>query len=183
MPTYYSDHFSGVVSGTNAEDNTVLDEQKRTDPYERHGRMRYSRAEFTGTLVVGDVVRLMTLKSSDCLNHVFITCEVHGSSGTTQIGLHKTGGTHDGALIDANIIKTGIDSTSASAHAEILGGGSPDLDLLRGKPLWEAANLGASAPGYTRDPMENWDVTLNSNVLGGATSATYVIEVYFTSGD
>ena len=183
MPTYYSDHFSGVVSGTNAEDNTVLDEQERTDPYERHGRMRYSRAEVTIDLESGDVVRMMTLKPSDCINHMFLTCTASGAAGTVDVGLYATDSYHDGNYIEPNIFTNNRDVTSALAHGEIWNTGAPTTTAVyRGKPLWEVVSAPSAQGSYTKDPGKNWDVTLYGDVAT-TNATTFVLEVYFTSGD
>ena len=186
MTAYYSDHFAGQNAVTYADDNTVLAMDKRQDPYLRHGRMRYSRAEVTIDLELGDTVRMMELKTSDCINHVFLTCTAAGAAGEIEMGFFSSSGNHTGPMIEQNILTFDRDVTSALAHVEVFDTGFPaNTEFLRGKPLWELVSVVGSQASYTKDPGENWDLTLGCAGDGTATTnaTTFVVEIYFTSGD
>ena len=184
MTVYYSDHFSGVNPDTFVSDNTVLDKQKRAPAGISHGRMRYQRAQFTRTLILNDVVRMMQFKSSDRIHNIFMTSTDCGDDGAVSVGFYKTGVLHDGALIDGNIIIAGTLISHAKNHAGIFGFGVPDADLFRGKPLWELVSMvGSQAAGeYLKDPCEEWDLTVGCDEAWSG-DATVILEAYYTAGD
>ena len=194
MTAYYSDHFAGQNAVTYADDNTVLAMDKRQDPYLRHGRMRYSRAEFTGVLrnvgagpyVDWDTVQFMAFKSSDCINHVFITSTAITEAGKLNFGFWKPIGSsaqNNLEVVEIDILETDFDMAVAHNRAEVWGNGFPGANYYRGKPLWVAATL-QGANTWTKDPGEIWHLTCRQHSRTVFTDEiTMVVEAYYTSGD
>jgi hypothetical protein len=183
MANYYSDHFSGVNAVTLATDNSVLDNSKILATGVGHGRVHYKRAELTlTTLVDGDFVRMMQFKSGDRLNQLNKTNTDSGSTGTVALGFYKTGRSHDGEGVETDIIVTGDVFTTAYNKLDIFSSGAAtaDLELHRGKALWEIASFGSAS--YTEDPMEDWDLVVEC-IQTFADPTTFFFEAFYTSGD
>ena len=184
MATYFSDHFSGVNPDTGVLDNAYLDKTKLPPAGIGHGRIRYARAEITLNAASTDEIRMMQLRSSDRIFQVYLTCTDSGSAGLVQTGLYKSGVSHDGPALDANIIGT-FDPTTARSHLDIWGTGSaPDSSYMRGRTLWELVTLPGSgvAGEYTTNPAEDWDLILRFHA-GTDVSTQIILEVLYTTGD
>ena len=184
MATYYSDHFSGVNPDTGAEDNSVLSKTKYPPDGIGGGRMRYARAEVTlaAATASGVDVRLMQLRSGDRLNSIFITSTDSGSTGSFDLGVWKSGISHDGVKLEANVFVAVKLLTSALAHLEVLSAGAPAAIYKRGKTLWETLEGGSPMPDgdYSVDPGEDWDLVLTTKAtIEDATQI--IIEVLYTS--
>ena len=170
MATYYSDLFDGAT-------NTVLDPQKRVNAGIGHGRLRYKRAEATGSVQNGDVLRLMQFHSSDRLHAVYMTHSAAGIGSIINLGLYRSGRSHDGSEVDATLLLEGHDAKPAHAHL-----GHWEIPArLHGKHLWEIADAGTAS--YGADPDEEWDLCMNCTAGSATDSATFLVEAYFTTGD
>tara|TARA_B100002049_G_C15840518_1_gene274921 strand:- start:37 stop:591 length:555 start_codon:yes stop_codon:yes gene_type:complete len=184
MTTYYSDNFSAINPATGLEDNTTLDTQKRVDAGIGHGRIRYKRAKVTFQQLSGDSVRMMQFRSSDRIIDVLIHSGNSGDTGRIDIGFRKSGVSHDGELVEANIVCDAKLMTTAIAHASVFGAGVPDADFYRGKPIWEMVSMpGTGSPTiYTEDPMEDWDLSITFDEAFEV-SISITVDVLYTSGD
>lgn len=178
MATYYSELYAGSATPS------VLDTQLRAGAGVGHARQRYAKAVCApgAVVAVGEQVRIKQFKSSDRLNYIYFSCTDAGATGLVDIGLYKTGASHDGAEVDADLFSSAYD-VKASARTQIaVWSEAGTLDQFdRGKTLWELATAGAAS--YTTDPMEDWDFCVTPTEVNQDTAWTLMVEFYYTSGD
>ena len=97
--------------------------------------------------------------------------------GIINLGLYRSGRSHDGSEVDATLLLEGHDAEPAHAHL-----GHWEIPArLHGKHLWEIADAGTAS--YGADPDEEWDLCMNCTAGSATDSATYLVEAYFTTGD
>lgn len=169
---YFSDLYAGLATPS------TLDSQKRASAGVSHGRLRYAVARFDpGEVVtVSSSVRLKQFKSGDRINSILISCPDAGTTGDVDLGIYKSGASHDGAVVDNDLFATDLDVNAAAlSQVDVFDEAALD-DQDRGKTLWELA-------GQSSDPMEDWDLTMD--FPEATTDATWEVtfEVFYTSGD
>jgi hypothetical protein len=177
MATYYSDHFSTSAGATSVERN------HRAVVAISHGRLRYKRAKLLFTPAADDIIRFFSMRSSDRLIELWLSSDDMGGAHTTHVGLYKAGANHDGAVIDADLFATSVDTgTAAIARTDVLNeAGNFTLPIGRGSALWELADAGAGT--YTEDPQETWDVTATIATSATPAATDIVLEAYYTAGN
>lgn len=182
--TVFSDHFSATGVATSLTDVTGLayDRNKRLIAGVGHGRVRYKRASIvagTGT-GIGDMFRMCQFKSGDRL-HALMLSTSGGSAGATDIGLYKSGFSHDGAVIDVDLFGSAVTTSGTIARVDQFKEATTLKDIDRGKTLWELADIGDGT--YTVDPFEDWDLVLTFTTAITVSLQTIVTECFYTSGD
>jgi len=180
MTAYYSDN----VSGSGA--NTTLDTQYRASVGIRHGRVRTSIARATTSDSTGfqttDVVRMITLKSSDrLLALAFAADGTTGNAAEVDIGVYLTGTAHDGAVDDANLFADAADCATESDLDDIFDNHTLCDGVDRGRTMWELVTLGGGT-NYTEDPNIEFDICLTPGTSFD-NDTECVLKATYTSGD
>ncbi len=178
MANWYSDHFGTDGSA----DSTIADPRKIVSSGVNSGRLRVKRAEITVLdSAAADVLWMFTMKSSDRLYKLeHQTDGGFSASSSSELGLYTYNANHNGAVLDVDLYGASLDLTSAlDVQTEVL-----DLGALggedRGKTLWEQLAVGAGSD--TVDPDVQYDFCMTLNGEDDATSSTYVLVAYYTSG-
>ena len=179
MATYFSDNISG--SGA----NTTLDSQYRASVGIRHARTRTSIARATTADSTGfqttDVVRMITLKSSDRLLALELAVDGTATAGAVDIGLYLTGTAHAGAVADADLFSIAVVVSTETDLIDIMDEGTLVDGVDRGKTMWELATLG-SGTNYTSDPNVEFDICLTPST-NFDDDTECVLKAVYTSGD
>ena len=151
MTTFYSDNYSSSTTATSVE--VGYKHTSRADV-----TLRSCRFTVPTTAADDDVIRLITVKSSDRLWDLRLsTIAAITGVGTIDIGLHKSGYNHDGAVIDVDLFASDQDIVATIARTSVFKESVTLVDVDRGKTFWELATIGAAS--YTEDPQESWDIT------------------------
>ena len=174
MTDYFSNHYTETGSA-----QTAVDRNWKTSAGIGHARLRYKACRYTGQPQTTDLVRLMTFKSSDRLVKLVVSAPGTPTAGTLNVGAHLSGLNHDGAVIDADIFATALDTTGALAQSESLTENALEHED-RAKPLWEQASEVTAT--YTADPGVDIDITITPAVNTDA-SQEYLVEAWYTAGD
>lgn len=179
MTTWYSDHF-----GADGDNDTSLPVvPKQVSAGLKHGRIRGSIARFTGLplLTAPDVIRLMTLKSSDRIRSIKVSCDGGSDAAAVNLGLYLTGANHDGAAVDADLFGSAVDLSSALDQSELFDEAALS-GVDRGKQLWELVNV-ATASTYASDPQVDYDLCMVVTTAFTTADSEVVVEVEYTAGD
>lgn len=189
MTQWYSDHFShSEKTGAGYNGNNVTTLPSPLPMIQSagisHGRIRYKRASITGLPLVTtpDVLRFFSLKSSDRLLELYLSCDGGSTAGAVSTGLHEAGSNHDGAVVDADLFDTAQSIASALNRQEAWAGGAlANFGVNRGSYLWQQAAVGAAS--YTEDPKILFDVTCTVTTSFTVADSELVLEAYYTAGD
>lgn len=178
MPTFFSDHFSSGAGQTSLPTHPI-----KTPQGINGGPLRMSRgyiSDPSDAFAAADVLRFFQLPSAARIYELYIISDAVFTGGTVDVGLHKAGNNHDGAVIDADLFASAVDVFTAEIRTEIFGESTTFEEDDRGKPLWALANEGAGT--YTEDPNETWEIT---GTLGGtpAGAGNVGIECWWTADD
>ncbi len=171
MATFFSEQFS-----SDGNNKTSFDAKIRAVG---HSRIRHKRGKIilpAGGAAANDVLRFFSLKSSDRLLELYLSATSAMSTGTLNLGLHKAGDEHDGAVLDAALFASVVDlATAALARVEEFKESAALTDHDRGNQLWQFV-------GQASDPKETWDLT---GTVGTAINAgdTITVEAFYISGD
>jgi len=174
MAVYMSD-----AIGADGTGDTAVEIGRRFNPGRFGSSLKIARAAVTVDSADGDVFRFFTLPSGARIWHVYFACTDSGTTGVIDIGLHKAGTAHDGAVIDDDLFATAVVTTTAApgvVRVDVLLESTTLVEADRGKYLWQLADAGAGT--YTTDPFEDWDFTGTMDT-GGDASATYTLEVQY----
>ncbi len=157
MSVYFSDNL------TDSSANTTLVTGFKASVSIRHARKRVSIARVTTADATGfqttDVVRMITLKSSDRLLGLELATDGAASAGAVNVGVYLTGAAHDGAVADADIFATAVVISSETDLVDIMDENTLVDGIDRGRAMWQIVTLG-SGTNYTTDPNIEFDITL-----------------------
>lgn len=177
MANYFSDAFAPASA------NTAVGLHYRPPVNVSHARMRTKVHRVTGLFLTTDLVRMMSLRSSDRLLGLHLGSDGGSTAGAVNIGLHLSGDNHDGAVADADLFATAI--TTSSAVDPWIADGFADGVLAgidRGRTLWELATIGTGT-NYTEDPGLSFDVTLTPSTSFTGSDTELSLIAYYTAGD
>ncbi len=169
-------HYSNLFAAEGSQNDLVVG--YRAPVGESHGRLRYKRMYILTDQVfaITEVIRMGTFKSSDRIHKLLISCPDMGSAGDFDIGLHLTGGAHNGAEVDENLFCDALDvNTSASAQVEAFTEAALD-NFDRGKALWQLL-------GLSSDPIVSYDLTITAVEATTTVAADVLLEAWFTAGE
>jgi len=179
MSVWYSDHYG--ADGTS--DNSIASPPNVVSVGVKHGRIRYARATLTGLCLDTEVMRYLTLKSSDRILEIMISSDGGSTAAAANYGVYKAGNAHDGAVLDADLFASAQALSTAIARTDIFNESAVLQHEDRGKQLWELVVVGADPDSYTADPQILMDICgVVSTTFTDAVSIT-TLEVYYTSGD
>lgn len=178
-----SDYFSDNLADSSA--NTTLVQGYKAHVGIKHARTRTSIARATTADSTGfqttDVVRMITLKSSDRLLALEFGADgTTGNAAEVDIGIYLTGAAHAGAVDDANLFDDAADVATLSDLHDVF-----DLGALagtdRGKTMWELVTIGGGT-NYTSDPNIEFDICLTPGT-NFDNDTECVLKAVYTSGD
>ncbi|MBH17632.1 MAG: hypothetical protein CL488_05405 [Acidobacteria bacterium] len=169
---YFSDLYAGLATPS------TLDAQKRASAGLGHGRLRYSVVRFDPdeAVTIDSNLRLKQFKSGDRINSILISSPDSGTGGLLDVGIHKSGANHDGAVVDFDLFATDLDiKAGLLSQVDIFDEAALD-DHDRGKTLWELN-------GDSSDPMEDWDLSCIFSEATTDAAWEMTIEIFYNSGD
>ena len=188
MTDFYSNHYGPDVGETN-HFTTLSSPVPQVSVGLKHSRLRRTAAQLTvpaaTNLADDDVIRLLDLKSSDRLIHLYTSMDGNwGATATFNVGLYlKNGESNNGAEVDEDLFVAGADWQNAVARVDQLAVGTLD-DWDRGKALWEQVNA-VTASTYSVDPQVVFTVaatcSANNDVVAGAVEM--LVEAFYVAGD
>lgn len=184
MATYFSNHFgTGTALTLAGTEPATLARDFKIGAGVGGARERYKRASMIiGTAAqIGDVLRMVKFKSGDRVKEIMLSSS-GGSAGIADCGIYKSGRSHDGVVLDADLFASAQALTGTIARVDIFKESTTLKDIDRGKTLWELVTIGAAFT-YTADPMEDWDLCLTMTAAMTTTLCTINLEVSYTSGD
>lgn len=157
MATY----FSNLIAASTA--NTTLVEGFKAPAGIANSRLRKkvgraTTADSTGFQTT-DVVRMVTLKSTDYLHTLELTADGTATAGAVNVGVYLTGTAHDGAVEDADMFATAVTISTELDLTNVMTEGTLVDGVDRGKQMWEIVNLG-SGETYTADSRVEFDITI-----------------------
>ena len=179
MVAFFSDHFGDGINV--AATDKALDTQFRSPPGLGHGRRRtkVARATVVDLLaVVPDVLRMATFNSNARPHSLILHHGAAGAGALVDVGLYLTGIRHAGAVVDANLFASAVDTalvSSVTAGVDVLYEAALTLLASSGQTLWEMLGLAA-------DPQVQYDLAITGNV-DSVNAITYCMEMEYTSGD
>jgi len=176
MTAYFSDNITG--SGA----NTTLDTQYRAPVGIRHARERVAIARCTGLFLTSDVVRMITLKSSDRLLSLGLATDGACNAGAVDIGVYLTGTAHAGAVEDAETFSQAVVVSSETDLIDIFDEMSYCDGVDRGRTMWELVTLGGGT-NYTVDPNVEFDICITPSTSLTTSPAELTLQAIYTSGD
>lgn len=180
MTVWYSDHYG--ADGDN--DIVLVSPPKVVGVRIKHARKRWSKAHFVGMPLdtTPDVVRMLTMKSSDVLIDLYMSCDGGSTAGDCDVGLYLTGGAHDGAVVDQDLFASAVDiHTAAFAPTSIYNEAATIGETNYGLPLWQLAALGAAT--YTEDPQVQFDICLTVTTSFTVADTIINLEALYAAGD
>ncbi len=176
MAVYFSDNIADSSA------NTSLGVGYRATVGVRHARTRTSIARVTALALTTDVVRMITLRSSDRLLSLELATDGACAAGAVNVGLYLSGSAHDGAVADADVFATAVTVSTETDLVDIFDENTLLDGVDRGRTLWEIATLGAGT-NYTSDPIVNFDICLVPSTSLTTAAAELTLKAVYTSGD
>ena len=176
MAAYYSDLLADPA------DNTSLGVAYKASVGVSHARTRTSIARATGLFLTTDVVRMITLRSSDRLLDLQLATDGGSTAGAVNIGIYLAGENHTGAVDDADlfasamVVSTETDLIDAFVESTTLDG------VDRGRTMWEIATLGGGT-NYTEDPRIEFDICIVPSTSLTVAAAELTLKAVYTAGD
>lgn len=177
MATYYGDHFA-EQNATDTIGSSSPTAGHRVSAGAGHGRIRFKRmfANVPDQMAANDKIILGSFRSSDRIIEVLVTHDDLSSGASTyDLGIWKTGTSHDGAAVDADVFEDGGDAAAAVARTDLFGGASLG-NLDRGKTLHALC-------GVTEDPIEQYDLVFELKTGPADLGGSLLVEVQYTAGD
>ena len=168
MATYYGSALAAV--------NTTLSDNFTPHVSVVHGRQRIARSTVTVLALTTDLVRMISLRSTDRLFELYLAGNGGATAGATDVGAYYAGDAHDGAVIDADEFATAVTSPSTAAGADVFAEAATSREVLRGAPLWEAVGLSADPGGYI-------DITMTPSTSFTAAAPIMVMTAHYVAGD
>jgi hypothetical protein len=187
---FFSSHYntSGTTEngvGAFAEELPIADPAVRISAGLSHSRVRRSHAKisFGSAFGVGEVGRVLTLKSSDRLYSLLVSFDGGATAADADLGIYLSGSNHDGALPAAACVdafsSTAIVVDTAANRVESFELGDYDTENI-GLQMWELVNITAAAT-YTADPKVDFDICFTVTVAATDTVAVCNVEAFYTS--
>lgn len=172
MALYYGTGLGGATTGSTTFDRNYVRQVK-----DARGRLRVTAGSITKLLTTGstDYARLITLPTTARIWQLFFNTNGVAAAGACNIGAYTAGESHDGAVVDDDLIATAVSVTSAS-NADILAEAAAANQLLRGKMLWELF-------GQTVDPGGYYDLTITPSTTFTTTAPFCQLVAFYTAGD
>jgi hypothetical protein len=183
MTSYYSDLYTPMV-GETGHAITKFPTPTLSPAGPGASRLYFANPRITipaSTIVAsGEKLYVCTMKSGDRLRSLTLSQDANwGATTTFNVGLYKTGGNNDGAVIDADLFAAADDWKDALTREDILKQATTLIDLDRGKTLWQMVAKGG-AVAYTADPKELWDIVCTAtqllDVVAGAVEMSWEVE-------
>jgi hypothetical protein len=179
MAEFFSDHFASPSA------NTAVGLHYRAPVNISQARTRTKVARITGLFSTSDVVRMMSLRSSDRLLQLHVGSDAGSTAGTVHVGVYKPGENHDGAVEDVDLFDNALDISTAAidpwgADAMVAG---VLVGTDRGKTMWELVTLGNGPGNYTEDPNLGFDLCFTPSVSFTVADTELTMIATYTSGD
>ena len=169
MATQWSDHFATSQPGL------ALASPQPKVPWGVNNR-HYKRASIIVDLApddfgIGDVARLVTVKSTDRISAMFLSSN-GATAGAADIGLYAVGAAHDGAVADVNRFTAAKAFSGTVDRDECFSDATSNLvGTDRGKMVWELLGLSA-------DSGVEYDIALTCTTAITVADANLVLELY-----
>ena len=179
MAVYFSDHMAVSTA------NTTLVEGYKAHAGIKHARTRTTISRATGLFLDADVVRMITLKSSDRLIGLELATDGACSAGAVDVGIYLSGDDHDGAEEDEDIFATAVTVSTETDLIEIFTERTSSIlvgGIDRGKTMWEIVTLGGGT-NHTSDPNINFDLCLVPTTSLTVLATELTLKAIYTSGD
>ncbi len=172
--------FSDIIADPTA--NTTLGVGYRAPVGISHARLRTKIARVTYLALTTDVLRMITLKSSDRLISLELATDGACAAGAVDVGLYLSGKNHTGAVADADMFSTALVVSTETDYVDAW----LDSTLLdgvdRGRTMWALATLGAGT-NYTVDPIIEFDIVLIASTNCTTTAQELTKKADYTAGD
>lgn len=191
MTTFYSEHYAAESSASVAPATELPAVRTRHVPGIDRTPMYVSRVHVDFSAATtdpddGDMIRLLTLRSSDRLHSIWGfwgngEWVDGGGVMTGDLGLFHEGAAHDGAEIDDNMFATLLTVETAQDFLDHMTEAGTVPATNRMARMWEIANLGLTTPtGYTEDPQVNFDIVFTFNTVTTITTLGHIsYDVWF----
>ena len=177
MASYYGDHFADQ-NATDTIGSLSVTPGHRVSAGAGHGRLRYKRmfANVPDQMAANDKIILGSFRSADRIISVNVTHDdLSAGASTYDLGVWKTGTSHDGAAVDADVFEDGGSAAAAVTRADLFSGASL-VNLDRGKTLHALC-------GVTDDPALQYDLVFELKTGPADIGGSLLVEVEYTAGD
>jgi len=187
---FFSNHYNSSGStepgvGTFSEELPIASPSRIVSAGNSHSRVRRSHAKisFGENFGVGEIGRILTLKSNDRLYSLLVSFDGGATAADADLGIYLSGGNHDGGLPAAACVdafsSTAIVVDTAANRVESFELGDYDTENI-GLQMWELVNITASST-YAADPQVDFDIAFTVTVAATDTVAVCNVEAFYTS--
>jgi hypothetical protein len=171
MAIRYNDNFNPTLNYGNAQLDTTTSHV--ATPGLMGGRLRYKVATWTQTnpTVALDQQRLFSMKSSDIMVSLTISCPAASGATTVDFGFRypNEGGLvigPTGSISEVSTVADAVDLAGSDLRTQVLfDPGATDEGERIGMANWQLVDAGTAT--YLVDPCETWELTLS--YIGAAT--------------